>query len=260
MRVLFWNVNDKENSLLLAGCVAEHKIDIVVLAEHKNVDIGHFLELQPNYKVIRSMGACDKIQVLSSYQYLVTLKHEQHRYALFKIEHESEKYLMAGIHLPDRFTSDTSIRQAEIREIVRDICNLEEREKCCETFVIGDYNANPYDDEMVGILGFDAVLFKNVIEKQETHTVDGRRYKRFYNPVLDYISEDKKQYGSFYYTGGSKDIVWHCLDQIIVRKSLIDSIRSMKYLKKINKTDLISNTSPKKAISDHLPLLVEIGG
>ncbi len=105
---------------------------------------------------------------------------------------------------------------------------------------------------------FNAVLFKEVIKKSETRVVDGISYRRFYNPTIDFISESTKNYGSFYYTGGSSTPVWHCIDQVLVSKNLVDNIIDFKYLKSIKKRSLLKAVKPNNEISDHLPLFVEI--
>lgn len=65
-------------------------------------------------------------------------------------------------------------------------------------------------------------------------------------------------YGSFYYDSEHMTPYWHCLDQVLVRKSLANTINHVEYLKKINKKDLLKNTIPNEKISDHLPLFVNI--
>jgi hypothetical protein len=119
-------------------------------------------------------------------------------------------------------------------------------------------NANPYDDELLQMNAFNAVLFKDVIRKSETRKVGEEIYRRFYNPILNFISEDTKTYGSFYYTGGSSAPVWNCLDQVLLSKALVDEIAALKYLRSINGKSLMTTVKPKESISDHLPLLVEI--
>ena len=51
---------------------------------------------------------------------------------------------------------------------------------------------------------------------------------------------------------------WYCLDQVLVRKVLANNINHVEYLKRINTRDLLENAIPNSAISDHLPLLVNL--
>jgi len=68
-------------------------------------------------------------------------------------------------------------------------------------------------------------------------------------------------YGSHYYDGNTKHWTpyWHCLDQVLVRKNLVDLIREVKYLKRIGEKSLLNGSEkPNGEISDHLPLLVTL--
>ena len=105
---------------------------------------------------------------------------------------------------------------------------------------------------------FNAVLFKTIIDKSELTNPKTFKQKRFYNPILHYISEDTEMYGSFYHEKESKTPYWHCLDQVLVRKSLANTINHVEYVKKIGTKDLLINAIPNEKISDHLPLLVNL--
>lgn len=65
-------------------------------------------------------------------------------------------------------------------------------------------------------------------------------------------------YGSFYYDQDYNTSYWHCLDQVLVRKDLVDSVRHLEYIKRIDTNNLLKNSIPNSKISDHLPLLVKL--
>lgn len=257
MNLSFWNLKNNSIGKYIVDCLVENDIDVALFSEHKAVD---FLQIEKSteYKYIEGLGGCEKIVMLIKRSFNVEIKQEQSRYALYYITNNSLHYIIAGIHLQDRRNVDTATRIACIGRLVNDISNVESRCKCKKTIIIGDFNANPYDDELLQMNAFNAVLFKDVIQKSETRTLDRIRYRRFYNPTVHFISESTKNYGSFYFTSGSSTPVWHCLDQVLVSKELCDSIISMNYLKVINKKSLIKNTKPDETISDHLPLLVTL--
>lgn len=101
--------------------------------------------------------------------------------------------------MEDRRNYQTSDRINTIQRLVADIEQTEELFKCNNTIVIGDFNANPYDDELLSKYAFNAVLFKTIIDKSELTNPKTFKRKRFYNPILHYISEDTEMYGSFYH-------------------------------------------------------------
>ncbi len=257
MNILFWNLKGNNIAEYILDCLAENDIDIAVFSEHSGVNFS-LIASKINYNYIEGLGGCEKIVMLAKESIDVEIKQEQTRYALYHIICNSVQYIIAGVHLQDRFTTDTATRIACIGRLINDLSNVERRCKCKNTIIIGDFNANPYDDELLQMNAFNAVLFKDVIQKSETRKVGDEIYRRFYNPILNFISEDTKTYGSFYYTGGSSAPVWNCLDQVLLSKALVDEIAALKYLKSINGKSLMTTVKPKENISDHLPLLVEI--
>ncbi len=257
MNMLFWNLKNNDITEYIVECLIENNIDIAVFSEHKGVDF-YKIDKTTDYNFVESMGGCEKIVMLAKNSIAVEIKQEQSRYALYHITKGSSQYVIAGVHLHDRLNTDTATRIACIGRLVNDISNVERRCKCKNTIIIGDFNANPYDDELLQMNAFNAVLFKDVIRKSETRKVDGITYRRFYNPTIDFISEHTKNYGSFYYSSGSSTPVWHCIDQVLLSKALVDNIVSLSYLRNIGKKTLINKVKPNEVISDHLPLLVEI--
>lgn len=257
MNILFWNLKKNNIAKYIVDCLIENNVDIAVFSEYKGVDFSQ-IDKSTDYNFIESLGGCEKIVMLAKNSIAVEIKQEQSRYVLYHVKKETIQYVIAGVHLQDRFSTDTPTRIACIGRLVNDLSNVERRYKCKKTIIIGDFNANPYDDELLQMNAFNAVLFKDVIRKSETRRVDGITYRRFYNPILNFISENTKNYGSFYHSGGSSTPVWHCIDQVLLSKGLVDNIVSLRYLKTIGNTSLIKNIKPNEEISDHLPLLVGI--
>ncbi|MBR3839186.1 MAG: endonuclease/exonuclease/phosphatase family protein [Clostridia bacterium] len=258
VNMLFWNLKNNSIEKHIKDCLIENNIDIAVFSEHTGVDFSAF-DSCTDYRFIEGMGGCEKVVMLTKKSIQVEIKQEQSRYALYYITNNEMRYIVAGIHLQDRLTTDTATRIACIGRLVNDIKNVENRCGCKNTIIIGDFNANPFDDELLQMNSFNAVLFKDVILKSETRTVDKIQYRRFYNPIIHFVSENTKNYGSFYHTNGSSTPVWHCIDQVLVSKPLVNSIVNLRYLKRINGTSLLKNIRPDATISDHLPLFVEIG-
>ena len=131
--------------------------------------------------------------------------------------------------------------------------------KIDKTIVVGDFNANPYDEELLLPNAFNAMLFKGILRARGSRTWHGKSYPFMYNPTVHWLSEDTETYGSHYYSSGDgTSPVWNCYDQALVSRTLMDGVRSYSYLRRIGETDLIARRRPKRKISDHLPLLVDI--
>lgn len=184
---------------------------------------------------------------------------EATRYILYFISYIGVSYIIVGIHLPANPHCSPDDRKAVISELMMDLTRFENDTKVDNTIIIGDFNSSPFDSELVQKNMFNAVLFKKLIMEQEKIKYNNHFYKRFYNPMLDYISESNEHYGSYYYTSSIDALVWYCYDQVLLRKPLVNSIIDLSYCKKIMKESLItSNGIPKKNISDHLPLVMEV--
>lgn len=258
IKLLFWNLAKNSIESYVIDLILENNIDIGVFAEYNGIIIESLLKgLQNRYQVYEGMGGCNKIIILAKLNYNVEVRREQNRYAIYSVTNENEQYIIAGIHLQDNSHSDSDVRKIAIRDLVQD---LKEQEKLLQhnnTIVIGDFNASPFDDELIQKDSFNAVLFKELIMKAEFVTFEHKRYQRFYNPMLNYISEDDLTYGSMYYGTGLKTLYWYCYDQILVRKVLANKIIGVSFCKAIKNKRLLKDISPNKDISDHLPLIVE---
>ena len=259
MKILFWNLKKNSIEKWLEELIKEQDIDIVILAEYDGISMQQLLnDLHGDYKQYDGYDYCKKITLIAKNDISVTVKREQGRYVLYSVTTANSAYIIAGIHLSAKPYADTNTRKCEIRTLVQDICELENKEKSWKTVVIGDFNCNPFDEELIQKDSFNTVLFKKVIEKHEFVVYCGRKYRRFYNPIINYLKEETETYGSYYYSAGSAPLIWNCFDQILVRKIMRNSIGNIEYCKSINGKRLLKDVRPNFRISDHLPLVCEI--
>lgn len=259
MNLLFWNLYNKNNSKYIADILEENNIDIAIFSEYNSVDFSKLkAEIENVYSIHMGMGGCEKVFMIAKNDFSIVISREHTRYTLYICEYLNQKYIIAGIHLPSNPTSNADSRKIIIRDIVKDIVELENKSKIDNTIVIGDFNASPFDDELVEKDAFNAVMYKDIINAHEFVTYAGKKFKRFYNPILNYISEENKTYGSYYYTSTINSLYWFCYDQVIVRKPLVDLVKNVSYCKQIKEKSLMSQVKPNQNISDHLPLLVEL--
>lgn len=259
LNILFWNL--KRNSIegYIVDCIVENNVDIAIFSEFDGID---FEKIEKNlgkmYDRILAVQDDRKVTLIAKTTFSVTLMQQQNRYNIYNIKTAVKDYLLAAVHLEDRRNYKSSDRIETIKRLVADIEQTEELLKCNNTIVIGDFNANPYDEELLSKYAFNAVLFKRIIDKSEMTNPKSLKRKRFYNPILHYISEDTEMYGSFYHEKDFMTPYWNCLDQVLVRKGLANRVNHVEYLKTINTKKLLKNTVPDEKISDHLPLLVNL--
>ena len=259
IKILFWNLAKNSIEKYIIKIVQENDIDICIFSEYKGIDFTKVITgLNDTFSLYEGMGGCEKIILIARNCYMIHVKREQNRYTIYESSFMDEHFIIAGIHLQDRLHSDADGRKNTIRALVQDVLEQEKLLKNNNTLIIGDFNASPFDEELVQKDAFNAVLFKALIDKSEYVTYEGKKYRRFYNPMLNCFSEDHLTYGSIYNSLGLKSLYWYFFDQVIVRKSLVNRINSITIIKAIGNKKLIKEIRPNDEISDHLPLLVEL--
>lgn len=239
-------------------CLVEHLIDVAVFSEFDGVS---FKEVEAAvgsaYRLAAGKGGCEKVRFLVSRDTSFDMRVEQHRHAIGLAECRGVTYLIAGLHAYDRWNCDPSLRIDLGGKVMADVWNLSESTKCRNIVVIGDFNANPYDPEMVQPNSYNAVLFRDVIERSESCMYAEKRFKRLYNPILHFISEERKTYGSFYFLdSGKPGPIWNCLDQALVSKALAGKVTNLSYPRTVGGKSLMKRVKPDSTVSDHLPLVV----
>lgn len=260
MNILFWNINKNDVTGLLAKCIEEHHIDIVVLAEAGGLDFPSALEsLGGCYHLIRGYGGCDRIWMIANRRHFITSIRGQARYALYDATVDNERFILACAHLYDRRNSSSDARISAIQLMMSDIYSWMNENDCNNLVVIGDLNANPYDRELILPTSFNAVLFKDVMRRSDKGMFAGIEYPRLYNPTIHFLSEEGKMYGSYYRLASSEiNPIWNCLDQALFSASLMDRVAGYRYLRSIGGHSLMADVRPDANISDHLPLLVSL--
>ena len=255
-KILFWNLHKKELSNLIIDVAQEQDVDILVFAEFKNLDIDHVLTTLKEYTYIPPIESKYKVIFIIKNSIKTHDFQNKNRYSLLQCNNNNFDFNIVGIHLQSQFTDNDAEREETIRRLLNDLSVYEKDNY--NTILIGDFNIEPYSDEMVKFNLFNAVMFKDIIEKDDTKEFDDNIYKRFYNPMLSLISEDTKTYGSHYYT--KSKLLWNFLDQCIIRKEMIKFLKEIAIIKKIKEINLCKNDQPNEEISDHLPLVVLFEG
>lgn len=259
MKLLFWNLYNKEISKHVTTLISERKIDVAIFAEYHSLSIENVNRILENYTFQHSLGGNDKILALYKNDIDFSINREQSRYSLYSAKREGKTIVIAGVHLPANPYATEGDRTSILKELADDVKDLEKETGIDNTIIIGDFNANPFSKEIISKNGLNAVLFKDLINTQEYVIHNNKRLQRFYIPTLLMLSEEIKQYGSYYYSSGSESLYWNAFDQVAVRFKLVDSISHIEYCKYVGGESLITKIGlPNKKISDHLPLYVEV--
>lgn len=268
MKIIFWNIYKKELSSIIADMIYQYEADIVVLAESENL-LGNKLveqmqskEQEWNEIVIKAEG---NIRVFAKKQVNIIPHKEQKYFSSYKIYIENRVLLMNTVHFPSAMFDDETSRDHFVGRISQQFEKMEdniyEKDERC-SFVVGDFNLQPYSYGIAGVNAFNATMSINKA-KTISREVKGEQCLFYYNPMWELIGKRGNAQGSYYSESDQqgKSIYWYSFDEVLLRPSLIDKFEwtYFDYITEINKMSLLKNGKiDRKKYSDHLPLKFEI--
>lgn len=261
MKFFFWNINKHDLSDLIVRFILTENVDVAIFAEASEVN---FVSLQNKlagkYRLLGFNEFPGKVRFLVKSNTRAFEFMDARRYSIGTFSLGSSLINIVGVHLPDRSSDpDGSGRELAAREIMEELKERASRFAHASNVIIGDFNASPFDREMIKATNFNATLYSEVACRLKTKTYSYHEFPFMYNPTIEFISEANNNCGSFYRSNGADTYYWHCYDQAIVSPDLSKKILRYRYLRSIGDTSLIANNSPNKALSDHLPLFIAIG-
>ncbi|WP_394532804.1 hypothetical protein C1N83_27965 (plasmid) [Priestia aryabhattai] len=271
LKFLFWNVNNKNLTDLIVELVNEEAIDIVLLAESKEID-DIILErklvsvTKKPYKSRYISG--QKILLLDNLKNHIARLNEDKRTSSCQYLINNQDILVVGVHLRDQY----SVHSEDLYDLAGQHRELIDKQQVDKVIVIGDFNMNPYEKGIMGATGFNAIMSREEIRYNPFRTFGYKQSKFYYNPSWDAYSLSSPN-GTYHYNSNTKALnpYWHLLDQVIISADLMDcyveksfnivtKIKSTELLKKItSRSTKLENCIPdKENYSDHLPIIFEM--
>lgn len=160
MKLLFWNLNRNSIEEYVVDLIKENSIDIAVFTEYKSTDFSYIIEnLNEEYERAFEVREDAKITLCHRKKYKVRVEEEKTNYTIYSIGTSTKKFIISGVHLPAKPWADEGSRNVITRKILTKIKDLESELNHDNTIVIGDFNANPFDEELIQKDAFNAVLF-----------------------------------------------------------------------------------------------------
>ncbi|MBI1814709.1 MAG: endonuclease/exonuclease/phosphatase family protein [Deltaproteobacteria bacterium] len=269
MRICFWNVARKPVSDLLAGLCEEYDLDILILAESTIPLARLILALNRGHRRLyyadASPGLSDRLTIVFRLS-----RHSMETIAddfAIAVRHVRpplrQSFLLVALHLPSQLYRTPDDLAHECPRIARLIADREQRVGHRRTVVIGDFNMDPFDHGMVGSGGLHAVSDRRVTQRGE-RIVSGEVVPFFYNPMWSKLGDaGPHPPGTYYYDSSTPiNLYWHVFDQVLLRPALCEEFdpRSVQVVTRVDGTDLLAGARrrPNQAVSDHLPLVVDI--
>jgi len=262
LKVLFWNAGKKKVDNLLASMTTLDEFDLLVLAEY-DTSINDFLALvnqtEDAFEEIPQIG-CNRIHIYIRLGLAIHEHGPESSYFTSKKLVFSDVFsmLLVGVHLPSKLHQSEQTQTLEAMEFKREIEEAEELLDTENTFIVGDFNMNPFEAGMVGASAFHSIPCDK-IASSEKRVIKEREHKYFYNPMWNLFGDSDNNPGSYFHRSSEQTVYfWNILDQVIVRPKLIPLFRksSLRILQRINNTSLV-NDSGRPSLSDHLPIIFE---
>lgn len=262
LKVLFWNAGKEKVDFLLASMAIQNECDLLVLAEY-DVTINDFLSLvnqtEEAFEEIPQIG-CNRIRIYIR-SYLADYEHgpESGYFTSKKIVFsDAFSMLLVGVHLPSKLNQTEQTQILEASEFKKEIELAEIELQTENTFIVGDFNMNPFEAGMVSASAFHSIPCEKMASSDK-RTIKQREHKYFYNPMWNLFGDFDNNPGSYFHRSSEQAVYfWNILDQVILRPKLSPLFvkDSLRFLQNISDTSLISK-SGRPDLSDHLPITFE---
>ncbi|QQS37334.1 MAG: endonuclease/exonuclease/phosphatase family protein [Ignavibacteriales bacterium] len=263
MNFLYWNIQNKDLSNLIAELVLQFDIDIIILSEVKNISkikllktINADLELKFTFQ---NSPVNDPI-ILTRYKSDFEWIYDDLGICCRKFNHPlGLDFNLIVLHLGSKLYQDKDdqvLNSTRVREVI-DV--VEKKSGHNRTILVGDLNMNPYESGLVGADGIHAIIDKNIALK-EKRTIGGKERYFFYNPMWSHFGYGKsKPLGTYYYNNSRQvNHYWHIFDQVIIRPQLIKYFDedNLEVISETKSGSLLNNNGQPNQIkaSDHLPI------
>src|ERR1017187_172333 len=171
-----------------------------------------------------------------------------------------EEILLAAAHLPSKMYADDRDQERHCEDMSEMIRSAEEAAGHQRTLLVGDLKMNPFERGVVMASGLHAVMTKATANKRD-RTVDGKRYRYFYNPIWGPFGDRTPgPPGTYYYSRGADvSYFWHMFDQVPIRPGLIGRFEdeSLRTLTAAGSKPLLDENG-RPATSGHLPISLKL--
>jgi hypothetical protein len=274
LNVLFWNLNRKDLGATLADVAKDTSASIVVVTEagsKLNETLVH-LKSRADEEFLALESEEDRLskrfQLFSSRADLnLVQEFDADRMHVRRLRWKGLDFLLAFVHGVDPRNHDQHSRRSEAERLAAYIKICESRVGHRRTFVVGDFNMNPFDPGMRLPDGFNGRMVRRAALTRSSSVQAGLdeadHAPEFYNPMWGCFGDRTPgPPGSFYHPSRTNGLHgWNMLDQVLVRPQALDWFRDVQILTTAADVSLASGTGrpSKRRFSDHFPILLTIG-
>lgn len=251
---------------MVASLAHEQQVDVVIVAECSIADSELLTTLRQTtgQKFRHPKSIASKIRIFSRLpQNAIRPAFDDlsGRLTIREIVTGNRSFLLAAVHFPSKVHWSDEGQQAETQILARHIDQTETDRGHRRTVLVGDLNMNPFESGVVSSHGLHGVMTQE-IARQASHTVAGREYPFFYNPMWGLFGDrtDGPPGTHFFRKARPLMYFWNMFDQVLIRPGLLDEFEGVRILDACGATSLTTSRGlPDESVgSDHLPILFEL--
>ena len=266
MNVLFWNLKGKELGSIVIEIVREQSIDLLVLAEASgisNTELVEKVSLQADgpYHFHFSPGQ-NRLRIFSRFPPLSIVNLEDSSgIAVRRVTIPGcLPLIMVAAHLPSQlYWSRSEDRMVLFRRLRESLESAELSEKHKRSFLVGDFNSDPFSEELINSEGLHAVMSRRVAARTSRRVNDEERFY-LYNPMWTILGDNPDPPGSYYHRRSIPSCrFWHLFDQVLLRPELQNAFdfSKLQIVTHVGDRSLLTKAGQPnfKRYSDHLPIV-----
>ena len=289
INILTWNVQKKYTAQLETALYEVTKtIDVIVLQEAGPI-LTKVLESSFDEIIDNKENEKNTLRIFikkNTFDYNIEkiYKGEQSKLLFVPLIKKTNHFSVniAGVHLHSKVGNGEDRERVRTRKnkiIIDKVKELEKNLENYKTILVGDFNQNPYDGDLVDFETIPSMQYTeliNVLSDPNSIFPDSiRKVDFWYNPMWNFIGDknqvnnENRKTGSYFLYSDSTTKMWHLIDGFILRPAtmkhidinyaesgIVDATNSVHFLKpnKIkNKYSLID-----EQLSDHLPVKISL--
>lgn len=263
---LFWNINGKPLARRVANLTAAHDADLVALAECRipPAEVIAALDATGRGSFTLVPGSGTELQLYTRlptarWRWLYTDPLEA--WITFRVQiGRRPAFLLVVAHLPSKLHANDSDQLQCATELADSVRAVEARQGHQRTIIVGDLNANPFENSIVWSRGLHAAMSRDVIARLGgEREVRGTGYPLLYNPMWSLLGDRTPGPSGTYYRSpsGSVNYFWNTYDQVLLREEMMSGLRDVTVPETDGVNALVTANGLPDAVhaSDHLPLV-----
>lgn len=268
MRLAYWNLCGKNLIEHIAEIVESRQLDILITAENKlsptaltsrlcALGLGTYIE---------AWNFTDAVKVFTRLpsDRVENIKDDGRITARRVKPFLGQSFNLIALHLPSKLWRSNSDQAAWMAHTLKPfIDEVEQNEGHQRTVLIGDFNANPFEEGVVAAMGVHAISCRSVASRRR-RMVDGKLADIFYNPMWSFMGDmSPGPPGTYFHKGsGHHELFWHMFDQVMFRPDLAPLVNAghIEILTHTGKRTLMNHRFEPdcKTASDHFPIFCEL--